>query len=58
LGQISIDPGHTDPHPGEKKRKKKLNNKQAAEKKEGHGGKRVGCPELWQVREEYSLSEW
>jgi hypothetical protein len=28
LGQISIAPGQTDPHPGKKERKKTLNNKQ------------------------------
>jgi hypothetical protein len=33
LGQISIAPGQADPHPGEKREKSQLNNKQAAEKK-------------------------
>jgi hypothetical protein len=41
----------------DKKRKRKLNNKLAAEKKKRHVAKRTGCLELWRVGEGHSLLE-
>jgi hypothetical protein len=41
------------PHPGIKREKNKLNNKQAAGKKR-HIAKRAGCPELRRVGERHS----
>jgi hypothetical protein len=39
LGQISIAPGQTDPHPGKKEKKSKLNNKQQQQKTSSKEGR-------------------
>jgi hypothetical protein len=43
--------------PTQGKKKKKLNNRQAVEKKKRHVAKTAGCPELWRVEEGHSFTQ-